>query len=189
MIILATSSPYRRDAFRLLGLNFTVDPGAVSEDFPGRPTTPAALVRLLSRLKAEDVARRHGQGIVIGFDTVGWHRRSILEKPSSREEAFQRLRDLSGNAHTLYTGTCMLDVGTGRCLSEVTKTKIVMRRLEESEIRNYLDQDPGFNSFALGYCPFHHSSASFIKRVEGSYCNLLKGIPLEIIGGMLARLG
>ena len=64
-----------------------------------------------------------------------------------------------------------------------------MRRLEDSEIGSYLDEDPDFSRFALGYCPFRGSSVSFVRRIEGSFSSFLKGIPLEIIPGMLARLG
>jgi len=64
-----------------------------------------------------------------------------------------------------------------------------MRQLSEEEINRYLDEDPHFNTYALGYDPVKHISSSFIKRIEGSYYNLLGGIPLETVIEMLEEIG
>jgi septum formation protein len=98
-LILATTSKYRLDSFRFLDLDFISQGSNVDEYFEGRPNSPEELVRHLSKLKAESVAKTHNTGIVIGFDTVGCINGKILEKPKSRNEAFERLKSLSGNKH------------------------------------------------------------------------------------------
>ncbi|GBE16298.1 septum formation protein Maf [bacterium BMS3Abin15] len=180
-IILATTSPYRKQAFQLLGLEFEAEGSNVDEKFDGRPDNPEELVKHLAKLKAESVAKNHSEGIVIGFDSVGWFNNSVLEKPQSKEEAFERLKSLSGNGHDFYTGIHIIDVSSGKVISDVVKTTVEIRELSDAEINKYLDQDPRFNTYALGYDPLGNYSSSFARSIQGSYNNLLRGIPTEMI--------
>lgn len=188
-IILATTSPYRQQAFEMLGLDFVAEGSDIDENFDDRPATPEELVKQLSRLKAESVAKNHSEGIVIGFDSVGWFNDSILEKPKSREDAFSRLKLLSSNKFDFCTGVHIINVSENKALTRVVKTAVDLRKLTDSEISKYLDQDSNFNTYALGFDPLGHYSSSFVKSIEGSYNNLLRGIPLEEIVEMLKEIG
>ncbi|TSA46168.1 hypothetical protein D4R51_00580, partial [bacterium] len=108
-IILATTSPHRQQALEMLGLDFIAEGSDIDENFEGRPSIPDDLVKQLSKLKAESVAKNHSEGIIIGFDSVGWFDNSILEKPKSREEVFDRLKSLSGNNFDFYTGVHIIN--------------------------------------------------------------------------------
>ena len=187
-IILATTSPYRRETFGYLGIPFEAEGSNVDESQLER-NNPEELVKGLSKLKAEAVAKNHADTIVIGMDSVGQFNGQILEKPKSKEEDFQRLKALSGNKHQFYTGIYMVNTATNKTLSKVVITNVSMRELSEEEINKYLDEDPHFNTYALGYDPVKHYSASFVKKIEGSYYNLLGGIPLETIIEMLKEIG
>lgn len=188
-IILATSSPYRQEAFKFLGLNFVTNASNIDEYFDGRPESPEELVTQLARIKAEAVAKNYSEGIIIGFDSVGLLNNEILEKPKSREEAFNRLKAFSGNNHQFYTGIYMINLKENKRISRVVKTDVFMRTLSEKEINKYLDQDPKFDTYALGYDPLGNYSSTFVKRIEGSYNNLIRGIPLETIVEMLSEVG
>ena len=188
-IILATSSPYRQEAFRFLGLDFIAQSSDADEDFDGRPDSPEKLVLCLSKMKAEVVAKKYDSGIVIGFDSVGWFNGQVLEKPKSREEAFKRLESLSGNTHQFYTGIYMINLESKKEISKSVITDVEVRNLLDSEIDKYLDQDLRFNTYALGYDPLEHYSSTFVKRIKGSYNNLTRGIPLEMIVEMLFDIG
>jgi len=187
-IILATTSPYRRETFGYLGIPFEAEGSNVDESQLERDN-PEKLVKELSRLKAESVAKNHSDAIVIGMDSVTYFNEQILEKPKSREEDFQRLKELSGNNHQFYTGIHMINTASGKTLSKLVKTDVLMRKLSEEEINKYLDEDPNFNTYALGYDPVKHISSSFVKEIKGSYYNLLGGIPLETIIEMLKEIG
>jgi len=187
-IILATTSPYRREVFGYLGIDFKVEGSNVDESQVER-NNPEELVKQLSKLKAEAVANNHPDAIVIGMDSVTYFNGQILEKPKSKEEDFQRLKALSGNNHQFYTGLYMVNTATNKTISRVVKTEVFMRNLSEGEINKYLEEDPNFNTYALGYDPVKHISASFVQRIEGSYYNLLGGIPLELIVEMLREIG
>ncbi len=188
-IILATSSPYRLDAFRSLDIDFTAHSSNINEYFDERPNSPKELVLHLARLKADAVARHYSSGIVIGFDSVGWHKGQILEKPKSKKEAFQRLKTLSGEVFQFYTGIHMKNLESGKTLSNVVVSDVEMRNLTDSEINKYLEQDQKFNTYALGYDPLRKYSSTFVRKIKGSYNNLLWGIPLEVIVEMLRDCG
>ena len=188
-IILATSSPYRQEAFRFLGLDFIAQSSDADEDFDGRPDSPEKLVLCLSKMKAEVVAKKYDSGIVIGFDSVGWFNGQVLEKPKSREEAFKRLKSLSGNTHQFYTGIYMINLESKKEISKSAITDVEVRNLLDYEINKYLDQDSRFNTYAIGYDLLGHYSSTFVKRIKGSYNNLIRGMPLEMIVVMLFDIG
>jgi len=187
-IILATTSPYRRETFGYLGIPFETEGSNVDESQLER-TDPEELVKQLSKLKAEAVAKNHPDAIVIGMDSVTYFNGQILEKPNSKEEDFQRLKALSGKNHQFYTGIYIVNTATNKTLSKTVITNVFMRKLSDEEINKYLDDDPNFNTYALGYDPVKHISSSFVQKIEGSYYNLLGGIPLETIVEMLREIG
>ncbi len=188
-IILATKSPYRQEKFRSLGIDFIAEASDVKEDFGGRPENPEELVKTLAKLKAEAVANNHKEGIVIGFDSVGFFNRQILEKVGSREEAFQRLRKLSGKSFQFFTGIHMINLSSRKVLDRVVRTDIEMREISDSEINSYLEQDPHYKKYAPGFDPRKYLGSSFTKRIEGSYNNFLFGIPVETVADMLSEMG
>lgn len=188
-IILATTSPYRKAAFEFLGLDFIAEGSNVDEYFDGRPDSPEDLVKHLAKLKAEAVAKNHSQGIVIGFDSAGYFNGKIFEKPKSRQEAYERLKALSGKTHEFYTGIHMINLNTSKIISRVVKTEALFRELSEEEINNYLDQDKEiWMNAATGYDTLENSSCSFVKSINGSYNNITRGIPLENIVEMLKEI-
>jgi septum formation protein len=187
-IVLATTSPYRQEIFGYLGIDFQAEGSGVDESQLERKD-PEELVKGLSKLKAEAVAKKFTDAIVIGMDSVAYFNGQILEKPKSKEEEFLRLKSLSGNSHQFYTGIYMINTASHEVISKVVKTEVFMRTLSDKEINKYLEEDPDFNTYALGYDPIKHLSASFIQRIEGSYYNLLGGMPLETVVEMLPEIG
>ncbi|MDO8529097.1 MAG: Maf family nucleotide pyrophosphatase [bacterium] len=188
-IILATTSPYRKEAFAMLGFDFETASSNVSESFENRPKNPEDLVRELAKRKAESVARNYSEGLVIGFDSVGYFENEILEKPKDEEDAKKRLLKMSGKQFEFHTGVCLIDIKNNKKCENVVLTKVFMRELSKTEIEKYLDQDRNFKTYALGFDPLGHASMSFIEKIEGSYNNLLRGIPMEKIVEMLKEAG
>ncbi len=188
-IILATTSPHRKRFFETLGLEFVCEGSNIDEYTNDRPETPKELVKYLARLKAEAVAKNYSSGIVIGFDSVAYFNGEILEKPKSEQEELERLRRLSDNMHEFFTGIHMINLDNEKVLSDVIETKAFMRKISDEEIKRYLKQDPMFKTYALGYSPPGHYSATFIKRIEGSFNNICWGLPVERIVPMLFEIG
>jgi len=185
-IILATTSPYRIEAFKFLEIDFTAEGSKVDESQVER-NNPEELVRELSKLKAEAVAKNHKDAIVIGMDSVGYFNGKILEKPKSRDDGFERLKFLSGKSHQFYTGVHIINTSSNKVISRVVKTEIHLRGFSEKEIEIYLNQDKFYNTYALGYDPLGHYSSTFAEKIEGSYNNFLRGIPLEIMPDLITN--
>jgi len=188
-LILATTSPHRKTIFDTLGLEYVAQGSDVDEYFEGRPENPADLVKELSRLKAESVAKRFSEGIVLAFDSVGFFDGEILEKPKSKEDAFQRLKSLSGETHYFFTGIHMINLEARTTLSDAIITEIEMRNISESEITKYLGQNNRYLTMALGYDPLESFSSSFVCKVEGDYNNITRGIPVARVMKMLKEIG
>ncbi|MDD5145277.1 MAG: Maf family nucleotide pyrophosphatase [Candidatus Pacebacteria bacterium] len=187
-IILATTSPYRKEAFAFLGIPFEAEGSKVDESQVKR-RNPEDLVKQLSKLKAEAVAKNYADAVVIGLDSVGFFEGKILEKPKSKEKGFERLKSLSGNNFQFYTGIYMINTAENRFVENVVKTDAFLRNISDDEINKYLSEDQNYNTYALGFDPLCHSSSSFIQKIEGSYNNLLRGIPLEVVPEMLREAG
>lgn len=187
-IILATTSPYRIEAFKFLGIDFESEGSKVDESQSER-RDPEELVKTLSKLKAEAVAKNHSDAIVIGMDSIGCFNGKILEKPKSKEEASERFKSLSGNKFEFYTGIHIINTSTQATVSKVVKSELSMRELSEKEINQYLEQDPHYNTYALGFDPLTKISSSFIAKLAGSYNNVLRGMPLEVMQEMLSEVG
>ena len=109
-ILLASASPRRAELLRRMGVPFSVRPAQVDEEVSGEPE---ACVRALARRKAEDVAARAGRGRVLAADTLVFLDGKALGKPRDGREAAQMLAALSGRAHEVLTGMCLLDAETG----------------------------------------------------------------------------
>jgi len=186
-LVLATTSIPRKQAFDELSIPYEAVGSYIEEDFQRRPTKPRDLVLCLAKLKAESVAKGYNQGIVIGFDSVAYFQREILEKPKSKQEAYERLQNFSGNSYEFFTGIHLVD--NNYTESEVIKTEILMRNLDKEEIIKYLKQDKNFKRYAQGFDPLNTFGTTFIKEIKGSYNNILKGIPLEVIVEMIKRRG
>ena len=103
--------------------------------------------------------------------------------------AFLRLKNLSGKKYEFYTGVYMVNTSTRTTILKVVKSEIFMRELSDIEIKKYLDQDQHYNTYALGYDPLENISSSFIQKLFGSYNNVLRGIPLEVLPEMLSEVG
>jgi septum formation protein len=188
-IILATTSPYRQEAFQLAGVEFEAVGSNVEEKFEGRPNNPNELVCELAKQKALAVAEKFKEGVVVGFDSVGWFNGEILEKPQSEEEAVLRMQALSGNSFEFFTGIYLIDVVEKKITQASVVTKVNMRNITDDEIKKYLKQDDKFKTYAVGFDPLGHYSSTFAIDIVGSYNNFLRGIPTEHIIEMLKEAG
>ncbi len=186
-IILATTSPYRKEAFKFLKIPFTSE-GSDVDERAVKKSNPEDLVSELAKMKAEAVAKKHADAIVLGFDSLGYFEGRILEKPKTRDEAFDQLKMMSGNMHELINCTYAINTKTKKTRSHITKTKVYFRELSDNDIDKYLDEGDDYKTLAAAYNALGNYSATFVRRVEGSH-NLFHGLPLEIIPELLKEIG
>lgn len=184
-LILASSSPRRRDLLNQAGLSFVVIPSTIDESSVSM-TSPEEHVRILAEAKAHEVACRYPESWIIGADTMVLVQNSVLGKPRSRTEARSMLQSLSGRGHTVLTGYCICCERAQRSFSETVQTRVVFRPVTDEEIDWYVSTEEPFDK--AGAYAAQGLGTFLIKRVEGSYSNVV-GLPVCEVVELLLREG
>ncbi len=183
-LILASSSPRRRELLSAAGYEFEVYPPSEAAECGVRGNeTPYQLVTRLAVQKAADVARRIGRGLVVGCDTVAECGGRILGKPLDLEHAREMLTILSGREHRVVSGLCLWSVPDGSPTARVAVTTLQMDPLSKEQLDTYL-ADGGWEgkAGAFGY----QDGLDWVHLVEGSESNVV-GLPMELLAEMLGR--
>ncbi len=185
-LILASSSPYRRELLERLKLPFEVRIPDVDETpLPGEAAP--ALVRRLALAKAQRIAATERDALVIGSDQVAVYNGAIVGKPRDHAHAAEQLRSASGRTVTLYTGLALVNAasGAGRC--EVIPYRVTFRVLGEAQIENYLRLEQPYS--CTGSVRSEGLGIALLERFEGDDPNTLIGLPLIRLVRMLEQEG
>jgi septum formation protein len=183
-LILASSSPYRRELLERLMIPFEVMAPDVDES-PAPGEVPQALVERLAIAKARAVADQRPDAVVIGSDQVAVYAGAIVGKPLTHERAVEQLRAASGKAVALYTGLAVINSASGRVQSEVIPFRVVFRTLSDSQIENYLRKEQPYH--CAGSVKSEGLGIALLERFEGDDPNALIGLPLIRLVQMLER--
>ena len=184
-IVLASSSPRRRDLLRSLGLSFDIKSPDIDET-PMEQESAEDMVKRLSFQKALAIAGGVESGYVIGADsTVELEGRSY-GKPIDSEDAIRMLKELSGTDHRVVTGVTVIEVDTGRYITDALKTSVSMRALSDEEIRGSVDSGTPMDK--AGAYAVQDSDLEPASGIEGCYTNVI-GLPLCRLISMLDELG
>ena len=184
MLVLASTSPRRRELLRQAGFSFTVSPASISEDLrPGE--NPLAYVTRLACEKAQSVYARMDSrdeaAVVLGADTtVVAPNGEILGKPTDAADAARMLRLLSGATHQVITGVAAVSAFGVEVAAEVTH--VSMLTLPDEEIDAYIATGEPMDK--AGAYAIQGHAARWIPRIHGCYFNVV-GLPLALVSGML----
>ena len=185
-LVLASSSPYRRELLTRLRLPFTW--GAPQIDESRRPDEDAeALVHRLSLEKAQALSASHSQHLIIGSDQVAVLGSQIIGKPHTLERAREQLMAASGNSVTFLTGLTLLNSATGQQQTDCVPFTVHFRRLSEAQIMRYLTAEQPFD--CAGSFKAEGLGISLFRSTEGSDNNSLIGLPLIRLVDMLQASG
>ncbi|MGH8278264.1 MAG: Maf family protein [Gammaproteobacteria bacterium] len=185
-IMLASTSPFRRALLGRLGLPFACVPPEVDET-PGPREAPDQLALRLALAKAQAVAHRHPQTVVIGSDQVAVLDGTLLGKPGDHTHAVAQLVHVSGRRVDFYTGLCVLVAANPLPHTHLDTTRVTFRTLTGAEIERYLRADEpyqcagSFKSEALGI--------SLCERIETEDPTALVGLPLIALSRLLRAAG
>jgi septum formation protein len=188
-LILASSSPRRKELLEQLSLSFEVVTSSVDESLI-ELTEPKQLVMELALRKARSVAATSfSSAVIIGADTVVSIDEEILGKPKDKKHAIQMLRQLSGQKHQVFTGISLVEVRSGQIrqiLSDYRKTDVWMRALSEQDISWYVQTgEPMDKAGSYGIQAF---GACLVDRIDGCYFNVV-GLSLALLEQMFRQLG
>ena len=186
-IILASSSPRRKQLLESVGISLKIVPSNIEEKMNPR-LGPAAQAELLSVQKAEAVARLY-QGkefLIIAADTIVVVDGEKLGKPESESDAKRMLKKLSGKKHSVVTGFTILDCISGKKVTRSVETQLWMRKLSDKEILSYMQKE--MLSDKAGSYAIQGIGAVLFERIEGDYSNVL-GLPLADVYKELKKFG
>jgi septum formation protein len=185
-LILASSSPYRRELLARLKIPFEVILSELDET-PHANETPQALVERLSIEKAQAVAAGRRGALVIGSDQVAVYDGKIVGKPHNHDRAVEQLRMAAGRTVTLYTGLALVNTDSGRVQCEVIPYRVVFRPLTDEQIESYLRSEKPYS--CAGSVKSEGLGIALLERFEGDDPNTLIGLPLIRLVRMLENEG
>jgi len=173
-IILASTSPRRKQILAQSGLSFTAVSSNYEEDMTLK-LKPLELAKHLSRGKATSIASKYPNHIIIGADTFIALKDELLGKPLTMEKARKSLKKISGKTVSVITGFTILDTGTKKSYSKACETKVFIKRLSNQEIENYIKTNEPLDK--AGAFAIQGLGAVIVKKIEGDYLNVM-GLPL-----------
>ncbi len=185
-LILASTSPYRRELLGRLGLPFEVA-SPETDETPLNGETPEALALRLSEAKARAIAERYPDALIIGSDQVAIADGKIYGKPGTHDRAVQQLLELSGKTVNFFTGLCLLNSATGEADIRGVSTLVTFRELNKDEIEAYLRREPAYN--CAGSAKSEGLGIALLKSMRGDDPNALVGLPLIALCDMLRGQG
>ncbi len=186
-IVLASTSPYRLQLLRQLGLQFHVAAPLYKEEID-QEVAPELLVRHLAQHKAKSLAERYPDALIIGADQVFVGARGrILGKPGSFDRAVEQLREMAGKSHVFYTGVSVLDSGSGKSITDFDTYSVTLKALSEDQIRRYVRRETPLD--CAGSFKIEGLGIALMQRMDGTDYTSLIGLPLIKLTGILQQLG
>lgn len=184
-LILASSSPRRKELLQTLGLSFTIQTSDVDES-TSPDLSPQEVVEELALRKAREVASRLSEGIVLGSDTIVVLGEEILGKPQDEADAYRMLYALQGCEHTVYSGVALVDAATGSSEVAYSRTQVRIRPLTSDEIHAYIATKEPMDK--AGSYAIQGIGSTLVEEIHGDYFTVV-GLPLRLTAAMLSRFG
>jgi septum formation protein len=186
MLVLASTSRYRRELLARLDLQFSVAAPQVDESpLPAESASETAL--RLAAAKASAVAPSYPDALVIGSDQVAECAGERLDKPGTHERAVAQLTRLSGSRAVFHTAVSLLHAASGRLQTRVVPTTVVFRRLTPHCIEAYLRKEQPYD--CAGSAKAEGLGIALLEAIEGPDPTALIGLPLIALVSMLQAEG
>jgi septum formation protein len=189
MLVLASASPRRQELLRNAGISFIVQPANINEAHV-EGELPHDYAERLAREKALAVFETRPQDIVLGADTIVVIDDEILGKPRDAADAARMLRLISGRAHEVITGVCVVksnDPATRRLELRIVSdmTRVTMNEISDAEIQAYIATGEPMDK--AGAYAIQGMASRWIPRIEGDYSNVV-GLPVALVYRLLREM-
>jgi|APSaa5957512535_1039671.scaffolds.fasta_scaffold00847_3 septum formation protein len=174
-IILASTSPRRKQLLEQIDLSFEIIPSSVHEDF-SISLEPEQFAMHYAQAKAENVALQHPGSLVIGADTIVVFDGKILGKPKDENDSFNMLSMLSGQTHKVVTGVSIQWKNNNINDTFFETTYVTFTRFDSNAINCYIETYHPFDK--AGSYGIQDSFSVYVKKIEGDFYNVM-GFPLS----------
>ena len=185
-IILASSSPYRKELLKRLDITFTTISPEVNERYFQDELISDYVLRL-AKTKAESIVPKNNNSLIIAADQALQCDKKILGKPGNYNKAKEQLIFMSNRSLTFYTGLCLINTETKIIEEDVVSFRVDFRKLTESEIENYLVKEKPYD--CVGSFKSEKLGISLLKKMNGGDPTALIGLPLIRLCKMLRNQG
>jgi len=178
-LILASASPRRAEILKAVGWEYEKEIADIDEtELPDE--NPEDYVRRLAREKAEAVAGKYTNALVLGADTIVVIENQIVGKPKDTADARRMLKLLSGNWHEVITGVALVKVtgGISEMKVDLQKTRVKFAELADAEIEFLIERGEPLDK--AGAYAVQAQAALFIEEIEGDYWNVV-GLPVRLV--------
>jgi septum formation protein len=184
-ILLASKSPRRRALLKELGVKVEIiEPCHDDENFPATLKAHEIPVFLASQKASLCPQPKNPGEILLTADTIVWLNNKVIGKPENREDAFQMLRNLSGNMHEVFTGVCLTT--HDKQISFHDTSRVYFKELSDNEINFYLDHYKPYDK-AGSYGIQEWIGFIGITKIDGSYFNVM-GLPVQMVYNEILKL-
>jgi septum formation protein len=185
-LILGSTSAYRRELLARLRVPFTIESPHVDETpMAGEP--PAVLARRLALAKAQAVAQRFPDCVVIGSDQVADLDGLALGKPGTHARAVDQLRQMSGHTVIFQTAVAVVCQQSGFCQEQLAPVKVSFRTLDDTEIESYLRAEQPYD--CAGSAKSEGLGIALLSAIDNDDPTALIGLPLIRTSQMLRAAG
>jgi len=185
-LILGSTSPFRKELLERLNLKFSTDKPEIDET-PLSHESPTDFVKRLSLQKAQAVAKRHPDALIISSDQCSILNNEIRGKPGNHENAVKQLSDSSGQRVSFLTGLCLYDTSDDTYQLDLVPFHVDFRQLSQQEIESYLLAEKPY--FCAGSFKSEGLGTTLFKRLQGDDPSALIGLPLIRLCEMLRNKG
>jgi septum formation protein len=183
-LILASSSPYRRQLLERLGIPFaSISPNV--DETPLQGESPKALTIRLAHEKARAVSSQHSDAWIIGSDQSADLHGQIIGKPGDHDRAFAQLKEMQGQTVVFHTALCLL--GPNFCKTIEVPTKVQFRSLPDEVLDNYLRIEKPYD--CAGSAKSEGMGIILLEKVESDDPSALIGLPLIALCTLLREAG
>jgi septum formation protein len=184
-LLLASTSPYRRELLQKLRLPFevcapNVDEAALPQELPAQTATR------LAQMKALALADHYPTHLIIGSDQVANFQGQALGKPGSHDKALAQLLSFRGQCVTFHTALCVWNGSTARTHEALVDTQVYFRHWSDAQLDAYLRLEQPYD--CAGAAKSEGLGVALIERMQGDDPNALMGLPLIALVSILREL-
>ena len=185
-VVLGSTSRYRADLLRRLGIDFELRAPGTDEDLIAGEA-PAMRAMRLAVAKATDAGATLDDALVIGSDQVAELDGQLLDKPGNEDRARQQLISSSGQTVYFHTAVCILDTRNGERYTDIDLTRVHFRLLEAGEIERYIEREQPLDCAGSFKC--EGLGIALFERIDTSDPTALIGLPLIALARLLRAAG
>ncbi|MBO8130771.1 MAG: septum formation protein Maf [Candidatus Marinimicrobia bacterium] len=173
-IILGSTSPRRKELLSIIINEFDISAPHYQEN-NNIASVPEKICILHAYNKARSLIEKHPDAWIISADTIVVKNGKILGKPANEKDAYNMLKNLSGDKHFVYTAYCILNSNNGKYIQGIEKTEVIFRKIDDNLINFYIKNYTPYDK--AGSYGIQDFSAVFIDKINGCFFNVV-GFPI-----------